>query len=90
MDEAGRTLRVQESGTDDHTLFKVSLHQIRRLSMSLASKGNIPLESILRAEMWTNPTTFLEFYLKDASEALAQSARFRLGPIAAAQSVVGH
>ena len=47
--------------------------------MSLASKGNIPLESLLRAVIWTNPTTFLEFYLRDASETMAQSARFRLG-----------
>ena len=58
-------------------------------SMSLASNCNIPLESLLRAGMWTNPTTFLELYLKDASEMMAQSVRFRFGPIVTAQAVVG-
>ena len=58
--------------------------------MSLASRGNISLESLIHAGMWTNPTTILEFYLKNVSEMMAQSARFRLGPIVAAQAVVGH
>ena len=67
----------KESGADDHTLVKVSPHLFRRLAMSLASKGNIPLEGLLRAGMWTNPTNFLYYCLRDASEAMAQSARFR-------------
>ena len=38
--------------------------------------------------MWTTLSIFLGFYLPDASETLAQSGRFRLGALVAAQSVL--
>jgi hypothetical protein len=81
-------LAYTESGAEDRVTCKVSAHQIRHVSMSLASKANVPLEGLVRAGMWTNATTFLGFYLSDAAEALAQSGRFRLGPIVTAQSII--
>lgn len=77
-----------ESGAADRVTYKITAHQIRHISMSLASKCNIPLESLIRAGMWANPTTFLNYYLSDATETLAQTGRFRLGPLIVAQSVV--
>ena len=77
-----------ESGAADLATHRISAHQVRHLSMSLASRGNIPLEAIIRAGMWTNPTTFLAFYLSSTSEMSAQCRRFRLGPLVVAQSIV--
>jgi len=81
-------LVYRESGADDRTQYKISPHQIRHLAMSMASKGTVPLEDIVRAGMWSTPTTFVSYYLSDASEVMAQSGRFRLGPIVTAQSIV--
>ena len=77
-----------ESGALDRVTYKISAHQLRHISMSLSSRCNIPLESLVKAGMWSNPTTFLGFYLSDATETLAQTGRFRLGPIVSAQSVI--
>jgi integrase len=81
-------LAYSESGASDQMLYKVTAHQLRHVSMSLASKANVPLEVLVQAGMWTNPTTFHAFYLGDASETLAQTGRFRLGPLVAAQSII--
>jgi integrase len=81
-------LAYSESGANDQMLYKVTAHQLRHVSMSLASRVNAPLEVLIQAGMWTNATTFHNFYLADASEASAQSGRFRLGPLVAAQSIV--
>lgn len=77
-----------ESGADDRVTYKISSHQIRHISMSLAARSNIPLEYIVRAGMWTNSTTFIGFYLSNAAELQDQSSRFRLGPLVVAQAVV--
>lgn len=78
----------QESNVVDQVRYKITAHQLRHVAMSLACRGSVPMETLIRAGMWTKPTSFLSFYLADASEALAQSKRFRLGPIAVSQSVV--
>src|SRR6056300_877786 len=81
-------LAYSESGAADQLLYKVSAHQLRHVSVSLAAKVNTPLESIIRAGMWTNPTTFHGMYLSDASELLAQTGRFKLGPLVMAQNII--
>ena len=69
-------------------LYKVSAHQVRHISMSLASAYNVGLETIVRSGMWTNPSTFTNFYLSGASTSVLQAERFRLGPLIIAQSVI--
>ena len=78
----------KESGADDRCTYKISAHQVRHISMSLASRSNIPLEYIVRAGMWTNSTTFIGYYLSNAAELQDQSARFRLGSLIVAQTKV--
>jgi integrase len=78
----------QESGAGDRVLHKITPHQLRHIAISLASRVGTPLESLVRAGMWTNPNTFLSYYLSDASELLAQTGRFRLGPLVAAQVTI--
>ena len=68
--------------------YKVSAHQVRHISMSLASAYNVGLETIVRSGMWTNPSTFTNFYLSGAASSVLQAERFRLGPLIIAQSVV--
>jgi integrase len=74
-----------ESGAENRVIFRISAHQIRHIAMSLASRVGTPLESLIRAGMWTTPNVFLSHYLSDASELLGQTGRFRLAPIIAAQ-----
>jgi hypothetical protein len=68
--------------------FKVSAHQVRHISMSLASAFNVSLEQIVRAGMWTNTSTFTSFYLSGATSSVLQAKRFKLGPLIIAQSAV--
>ena len=56
--------------------------------MSLASRMGAPLDSLVCAGVWTNPNTFLSFYLSYASELVAQSGRFRFGPLVSAQATL--
>jgi len=69
-------------------LYKVSAHQVRRISVSLASTFNVSLEAWVRSGMWTNASTFTNFYLSNASATMLQAKIFKLGPLIAAQSVV--
>jgi hypothetical protein len=68
--------------------YKISAHQVRHISMSLASAYNVNLETLVRSGMWTNSSTFTSFYLSNATTTLLQANRFRLGPLIAAQSMV--
>ena len=77
-----------ESGAESRDVFRISAHQIRHVAMSLASRVGTPLEAVVRAGMWTNANTFLDFYLSQSSELVAQTGRFRLGPIVAAQVTI--
>ena len=83
-------LVYSESGADELVTFRISAHQVRHIAMSLAATSLVPLESLIRAGMWTNPNTFLAYYLSEASELVAQAGRFRLGPLVTAQSIVNH
>lgn len=82
-----RTVYV-ESGAESRDLYRISAHQVRHIAMSLASRMGAPMEELVRSGMWTNPTTFLSHYLSDASELVAQTGRFRLGPLVSAQVTV--
>ena len=77
-----------ESGAESRDIYKISAHQLRHVAMSLASRTGSSLESIIRAGMWTNPNTFISYYLSQVTEVVAQTTRFRIGPIIAGQSVV--
>ena len=78
----------QTADIDALRLYKVTAHQVRHISMSLASAYNVSLEAVVRSGMWTNSSTFTNHYLADARSTTRQVDRFRLGPLIAAQSVV--
>jgi hypothetical protein len=63
------------------------LHDLRRLSFSLASAGGISLEAILSAGRWKHSSTFSDHYLQGVSYFLADW--HHLGPIAVAQLMYG-
>ena len=69
-------------------LFKVTPHQLRHVSVSIASSKNCPLEDILSAGMWTNANTFLAHYLHNVETILTSEGASRLGPLVMAQSRV--
>lgn len=77
------------AGVDARRLYRISAHQVRHIGVSLASATNVNLETLVRAGMWSNSTTFTNFYLSNATTVIQQSGRFRLGPLVAAQAVVG-
>ena len=74
------------AGKDVADLANLSTHAIRGMAASLAFRGNMDMEDVLRACSWKSHNTFTSFYLKDLSE--IQSDLFRLGPLVAAQRVV--
>ena len=62
-------------------------HEVRALSSSLAWSNSIPLERILKACYWNSDNSFVRFYLRDCS--LFNNELASLGPLVAAQSVIG-
>ena len=70
----------------DLPLLKVRPHELRALSTSWAFINHTPLEDILQATFWRNPTTFSSFYLR--SFQCQQDNLSLLGPVVVAQSVV--
>ena len=52
-------------------------HEVRALASSLAFKGSIELESILRACTWKNGNTFTRHYLRDVSSISDEGLLFR-------------
>jgi integrase len=76
------------ASSDICRLFKVTPHQLRHVSVSIASSRNCPLEDILSAGMWTSPTTFLSHYLHNMDTVLMSEGASRLGPVVMAQSRV--
>ena len=70
----------------DLPLFRVKPHELRALSASWAFVNHTPLEDILQATFWRNPTTFSSFYLR--SFACQQDNLFLLGPLVVAQTVI--
>ena len=65
---------------------KVSAHDVRKFSASLAAFNGAPFGEIMQAAYWKSQTIFTSFYLK----AMATQAKglFVLGPIVAAQTVI--
>ena len=70
----------------DLSLFQVKAHELRALSSSWAYVNHAPLEDILKATFWRNPTTFSSFYLRSFSS--QQDNLFLLGPLVVAQTVI--
>ena len=67
-------------------LSKTSTHEVRALASSLAFRGTMELEEVLRSCTWRNATTFTSHYLRDVST--CSDDLFSLGPVVAAQKVV--
>ena len=78
-------LCYQLSDEEAQTLHQVKAHDVRAFAASRAFQGGISLDQILSACHWKAHNTFTQFYLKDL--AWADSERFHLGPIVAAQQV---
>ena len=68
------------------TLAGTSTHAIRGMAASLAFRGGVELEEVMRACSWTSETTFTDYYLKEVS--LLQNDLKKLGPLSVAQSVL--
>ena len=67
-------------------LHQIRSHEVRALSASLASLGDISVDKILSAASWKSHNTFTSFYLRDL--AVEQEGLIKLGPLVASQSVV--
>ena len=61
-------------------------HEVRALASSMAFRGNMELEEVLKACTWKSANTFTTHYLRDVST--FASELHSLGPEVAAQSVV--
>ena len=61
-------------------------HEVRALASSMAFRGSIELEEVLRACTWKNANTFTTHYLRDVST--FAGTLNSLGPVVAAQKVV--
>ena len=71
----------------DFPFLKIKAHEVTALSSSWAFFDNVPLNEILKAVVWNQSSTFAKFYLRDMSQQLHNLQD--LGPIVAAQKVVG-
>ena len=67
-------------------LCRVTPHEIRALSASLAFTHNLAMDTVLEAAQWRSNTVFTAHYLKDVSIQY-QNCR-ALGPIVAAGTVI--
>ena len=66
----------------------LTLHQVKaQWCQSLPLRSGVSLEQILSACHWKSHNTFTQFYLKDV--AWADTKLFHLGPVVAAQQVIG-
>lgn len=70
----------------DLAFLQIKAHELRALSSSWAYVNHAPLEDILQATFWRNPTTFSSFYLRSFS--CQQDNLYLLGPLVVAQSVI--
>ena len=61
-------------------------HEVRALASSMAFRGSMELEEVLKACTWKSANTFATHYLRDVSS--VQDDLHSLGPLVAAQSVV--
>ena len=68
------------------SLSSARTHEVRALASSMAFRGNMDLEEVLKACTWKSANTFTTHYLRDVST-FAEELH-SLGPVVAAQSVV--
>ena len=73
---------------DSHTarLQGTSTHAIRGLAATLAFRGSVSMENILKSCSWKSHNTFTSHYLKDITGVM--EGLLRLGPLVVAQAVV--
>ena len=76
-------LAYETSDEEDHTLLRVTAHEVRALSASWASFAGASIPSILEACHWRSHNTFTSFYLRDLS--VVADDLLTLGPLVAAQ-----
>ena len=68
-------------------LLNIRADEVRALATSWAYFCKTPLEEVVRAAVWSNPSVFAKFYLRDLQK---QSQNLQLlGPMVTAQKVVG-
>ena len=79
-------LAYSKAPDDVIKLSSARTHEVRALASSLAFKGSIELEEVLRACTWKNANTFTSHYLRDVST--FAGSLHSLGPVVAAQNVV--
>ena len=74
------------ASSDVAELQGTSAHTIRGMAATLAFKGGVDLEDVLKACGWSNHSTFMDFYLKDLT--MIQGELLKLGPLSVAQHVI--
>lgn len=52
---------------EDCRLHSTSVHEVRAIASSLAFQATFALSNVMSAATWANPTTFIEFYLRDVT-----------------------
>ena len=67
-------------------LSSAKTHEVRALASSMAFRGSMALEEVLKACTWKSANTFATHYLRDVSS--FDEDLHSLGPLVAAQSVV--
>ena len=75
-------LCYQLSDEESQNLHQVRAHDVRAFA---AFQGGVSLDQILSSCHWKSHNTFTQFYLKDL--AWADSERYHLGPVVAAQQI---
>ena len=83
-----KLLKFVYKNVDDETatLAGTPAHHIRAMAASLAYRGGVDVEDLLRSCHWQHETTFTEYYLKDVSSVRDNIST--LGPLSVAQHVL--
>ena len=71
----------------DIQLWKASAHEVRAIATSLRFRQNSSIAEVMSAASWRSRSTFAAFYLRDIDLSFLDSST--LGPVVAAQAVVG-
>ena len=75
-----------ESSDSQLRISRVSAHEVRALSTSLALSAGISVDDVIHAGTWRSTNSFVSFYLRDMAAEL--DGLHSLGPISVSQSVV--
>lgn len=81
-------IRLAYQGVNQDLLdsLKISAHEVRALSTSVAFQRNLSVPDVMQAASWRCQSTFASFYLRDLTAISGQL--FSLGPMVAAQRVI--